>query len=54
MVGCDEHHKKAEMADDESITLVKDTQNIFPINPTNKKNLRLYFIECSCISFKWS
>lgn len=49
-VGCDEHHKKAEMAADESITLVKDTQNILPLDPSTKKNLRLYFIESAPVS----
>jgi beta-N-acetylhexosaminidase len=50
VVGCDEHHKKAEMAADESITLVKDTQNILPLDPSTKKNLRLYFIESAPVS----
>ena len=50
IVGCKEHQKKAEMAADESITLVKDTQNILPLDPSKKKNLRLYFIESAPVS----
>ena len=49
-VGCDEHHELAKKAADASITLVKDTQNILPINPKEKKKLRLYFIESAPVS----
>ena len=44
-VGCEVNHKLAAEAADESITLVKDTQNLLPINPAKKKNLRLYYIQ---------
>lgn len=44
-VGSKHHHELAAKAADESITLVKDTQNLLPIDPTKKKNLRLYFIQ---------
>ena len=51
MVGCEAHHELAKRAADESITLVKDTQKILPINPKEKKNLRLYFIESAPVSY---
>jgi beta-N-acetylhexosaminidase len=49
-VGCDKHHELAAKAADESITLVKDTQNLLPIDPTKKKNLRLYFIQSAPVT----
>lgn len=49
-VGSLEHHEKAKMAADESITLVKDTQNVLPLDPSKRKNLRLYFIESAPVS----
>ncbi len=50
VVGCDAHHAKAAEAADESITLVKDTQQILPLNPAEKKKLRLYFVESAPVS----
>lgn len=50
VVGCKEHHELAAKAADESITLVKDTQGLLPVNPSEKKNLRLYFIESAPVS----
>ena len=50
VVGCQKHHKLAEKAADESITLVKDTQGLLPINVSEKKNLRLYFLESVPVS----
>ncbi len=50
VVGCAAHHEKAARAADESITLVKDTQQILPLNPAEKKKLRLYFIESAPVS----
>ncbi len=44
-VGCEEHHKLAAQAADSSITLVKDTQNLLPVDPARYKRARLYFIE---------
>ncbi len=49
-VGCDAHHELAAKAADESITLVKDTQGVLPVNPADKKNIRLYFIESAPVS----
>ena len=50
VVGSAKHHELASKAADESITLVKDTQNILPINPAEKKNLHLVFIESAPVS----
>lgn len=50
IVGCEEHHKEALMAAEESITLVKDTQHVLPIDPSVKNRLRLYFIESAPVS----
>lgn len=50
VVGCQKHHELAEKAADESITLVKDTQGLLPINVSEKKNLRLYFLESAPVS----
>ncbi|XME02415.1 glycoside hydrolase family 3 protein [Lachnospiraceae bacterium C1.1] len=44
-VGSKEHHELAAKAADRSITLVKDTQDILPIDPKKKKKVRLYFVE---------
>ncbi len=45
VVGCAEHHEAAKRAADESITLVKDTQGLLPLNPAEKKRCLLYFIQ---------
>ncbi|SEA94986.1 beta-N-acetylhexosaminidase [Pseudobutyrivibrio sp. ACV-2] len=45
IVGCAKHHELAAKAADESITLVKDTQKVLPINPDEKKNIYLVFVE---------
>lgn len=52
VVGCEEHHRVAEKAADESITLVKDTQNLLPVNPLNKKRVMLYFLQSAPVSLK--
>ena len=52
VVGCAKHHEMAYEAADESITLVKDTQNLLPINPEEKKRVRVYFIESAPASMK--
>ena len=44
-IGCSEHHQLAARAADESITLVKDTQNLLPVDPSRKKRVMLYFIQ---------
>lgn len=50
VVGCASHHELAQKAADESITLVKDTQNLLPISPATHKNLRLYFLESAPVT----
>ena len=42
VVGCLEHKEMARRCADESITLVKDTQNLLPIGPERYKRVRLY------------
>ena len=44
-VGCQEHHEAAQRAADQSITLVKDTQKLLPVDPEEKKRVLLYFVE---------
>lgn len=51
IVGCKEHHDVAEYAANESITLVKDTQKIIPVNVQEKKKVALYFIESAPVSY---
>ena len=45
IVGCKEHLKLAEALADESITLVKDTQNLLPITPETHKRVWLHIID---------
>ena len=35
----------AQRAADQSITLVKDTQKLLPVDPAEKKRVLLYFVE---------
>ncbi len=44
-VGCAEHQEWAKECADESVTLVKDTQNLLPISPEKYKRIRLYLLE---------
>lgn len=44
-VACEEHLEWAKECSDESITLVKDTQNLLPISPEKYKRVRLYLLE---------
>lgn len=44
-IGAEEHHQAAYKAADESITLVKDTQKVLPILPSEKKRIMLYYVE---------
>ncbi|HCT92329.1 MAG TPA: beta-hexosaminidase [Lachnospiraceae bacterium] len=44
-VACKEHREWARACADESITLVKDTQNLLPISPEKYKRIRLYLLE---------
>lgn len=44
-VGCRLHHELARNAADESVTLLKDTQNLLPVRPEEKPRIRLYYVE---------
>ena len=50
VVGNERAKKAAETAADASITLVKDTQHVLPIDPTKKKRAMLYFVETAPVS----
>ena len=50
VVGCDDHHQAAAMCADASVTLVKDTQHILPIDPKQKKRAMLYYVETAPVS----
>ena len=45
VVGCDEHKAIATECADKFITLVKDTQNMLPLNPEKQKRVRIHFME---------
>ena len=51
-VGCAAHHEAARRAADESITLVKDTQQILPIDPAKQKRVMLYYVQSAPVSLK--
>ena len=48
-VGCAANHEAAAKAADESITLVKDTQHILPLDPA-KKRVMLYYVQSAPVS----
>ena len=50
-IGCKEHHEIAGKIADQTITLVKDTQNLLPLNINEKKRARLYYIESAPVSY---
>jgi hypothetical protein len=45
VISCEEHQELARKVADESVTLVKDTQNLLPISPEKYKKVRLYLLE---------
>ena len=49
-VGCEKHHLVAAQCASRSITLVKDTQNLLPVDPHKQKRVKLYFIESAPVS----
>lgn len=51
IVGCRQHLASAQKAADESITLVKDTQNLLPADPSKYKRVKLYFVESVPVSY---
>ena len=44
-VGCEAHRMMAEKAADASITLVKDTQNLLPVDPEKMKRVFLIYLQ---------
>lgn len=44
VIGCDAHKSVIAHLADESVTLVKDTQKLLPVNPEEKKRVRLYYL----------
>lgn len=44
-VACREHQEWTRQCADESVTLVKDTQNLLPVSPQKYKRIRLYLLE---------
>jgi len=45
IVGCEKHHDEAYKCAQETITLVKDTQHVLPIDPAKKKRAILYYMQ---------
>ncbi len=45
VVGCEAHHALAAKAADAAVTLVKDTQNLLPIDPAQKKRALLFYVQ---------
>lgn len=51
VVGCEDHHKAAAVCADKSVTLVKDTQHVLPIDPAKKPRAMLYYVETAPVSY---
>ena len=45
IVGCAEHQRYTEQAADTCVTLVKDTRNLLPVDPTQKKRAFLVYVQ---------
>lgn len=45
VIACKEHQNWTKACADESVTLVKDTQNLLPISPEKYQKIRLYLLE---------
>ncbi|MCI7594645.1 MAG: glycosyl hydrolase [Lachnospiraceae bacterium] len=50
-VGCQAHHEVAARAADATITLVKDTQKLLPVDPQKRPRVKLYFVESAPVSY---
>lgn len=50
-VGCAEHHQVAAWAADQSVTLVKDTQHLLPVDVTKRPRAKLYYLESAPVSY---
>ena len=53
-VGCEEHEKYTGQAADRCVTLVKDTQRLVPVNPTQKKRAYLVYVQSTPTSKGYS
>lgn len=49
-VGCVAHHQLAAQAAEQSVTLVKDTQRLLPIDPQKRKRALLFFAQSAPVS----
>lgn len=52
ILGCEAHRRIAVQIADKSITLVKDTQKLLPVDVSQKKRARLYFLESAPVSYQ--
>jgi beta-glucosidase-like glycosyl hydrolase len=50
VVGCKENHALAAKAADASITLVKDTQKMLPLDPAKQNRIKLVYLESAPVS----
>ena len=53
IIGCEEHKALCPKAADACVTLVKDTQNLLPLDPVNKKKARLVYLFSKPASMNW-
>lgn len=51
VVGCASHRAATQRSADESITLVKDTQRILPVDVSKRKRVALFFIQSAASGF---
>lgn len=51
LVGCEAHHAVAAHAADQSVTLVKDTQKLLPVNVERHRRVKLYYIQSAPTSY---
>lgn len=52
VIGSAEHHALAAKAADASITLVKDTQHILPLDPKKQHRIKLVYLEQAPVSYR--
>lgn len=50
VVGCEAHHEAAAVCADASVTLVKDTQHLLPVDPKRRPRAALYYVESAPVS----
>jgi beta-N-acetylhexosaminidase len=51
LVGCEHHKKVAAQAADATVTLVKDTQKLLPVDVKKRPRVKLYFVESAPVSY---